>query len=139
MTRRAFLTIAAAGLPLRADAASETLDVIAAMAAALAEANPQGFLKPIDLKMLGYDTLARDVEGMLLQAEAHSSVVPISNEGDDFARTIVATWELRLKRRGGVRLDVRRQVVTLKFARQDKRWMIVELDPISLFAPPDFR
>jgi hypothetical protein len=139
MTRRVFL-FAGSALPLLADSTSDAWDVIAAMAAALAEDNPPGFMRPVDMKLPGYDTLSRDVQGMLAQSEAQSGINLISNEGDDFARTIVVEWELRLKRKGpDLRMDVRRQGVTLKLVRERKRWMVVSIDPISLFAPPNFR
>lgn len=139
MTRRLFV-LGCSALPLLADSASEAWDVIAAMAAALAEDNPPGFMKPIDMKLPAYDTLARDVEGMLAQSEAQSGINMVSNEGDDFARTITVEWELRLKRKGtDLRMDVRRQGVTVKLVRDRKRWTVISLDPISLFAPPNFR
>lgn len=141
MTRRSLIALAAAAaLPLRADPATEVWDVVASMAAALAENNAPGFLKPLDLSMPGYDVIARDVEGMLMQAEAHSGINAIRNEGDDSTRTVEVDWELRLRRKGDdLRIEVRRRNVTARFTRQGKRWVVVQLDPISLFAPPNFR
>lgn len=143
MTRRRFIAVSAglAAMPhLRADSASEVWDVIAAMAAALAEDNAPGFLKPVDLKTPGYDLLAQDVTGMLLQAEVESGILPVRNEGDDWSRTVEVNWELRLRRKGNdLRTETRRRTVTLRFTREGKRWQVIHLDPISLFAPPNFR
>jgi hypothetical protein len=142
MTRRELLVLmgSAAALPVRADSASEVWDVVAAMAAALAEDNAPGFLKPVDLRTPGYDLLAQDVTGMLMQAEAQSGILPVRNEGDDWGRTVEVNWELRLRRKGNdLRTETRRVPVTLRFVREGKRWKVVGMDPISLFAPPNFR
>jgi hypothetical protein len=127
-------------LTARAGPASEVWDVVARMAAALAEDNPPGFLKPLDPRMPGYIELVTSVNGMLMQAQAHSGISAISNEGTDRERTVQLDWELRLTRKGNdLRIDVRRQTVTLKFTREDKQWRVTSLDPLSFFAPPDFR
>ena len=142
MKRREFLAVcgAAAALPARADSASEVWDVIASMAAALAEDNAAGFLKPINLSTPGYDVLAQDVAGMLLQAEVESGILAMRNDGDDWSRTVEVDWYLRLRRKGNdLRTMNRRQKVTMRFTRDRKRWQVVHLDPISLFAPPNFR
>lgn len=141
MTRRTFL-LASAALPAiaAADPASDVWDVVSSMAAALAEDNAPGFMKSIDLRLPAYDTLSRDIAGMLAQSEPRSGVTLIRNDGDDYTRTIEVDWELRLKRKADdTRIEVRRRAVTMKLVRDRKRWMVVELDPISMFAPPNFR
>ncbi len=142
MRRRDLLAILAV-LPAsaaRADPASEIWDVVAKMAAALAEGNAPGFLKRLDPRMPGYVDLVTGINGMLMQADAHSGISAISNNGDDRERTLELDWELRLKRKGDdLRIDVRRQAVTVKFTREDSGWRVVSIDPLSFFAPPNFR
>jgi hypothetical protein len=142
MTRRtAVLLFSAAPLALRAaDSAADVWSVVAVMAAALAEDNPEGFIKALDPRMPGYDKLVAAARGIILQADVHSAITPIDNQGDDSARTLSVTWELRLTRKGDpTRMDVREEAVTLNFRRDGKRWLVTNVDPVSFFNPPDYR
>jgi hypothetical protein len=139
MTRRAALGILAAAIPVSADSESEVWDVIAAMAAALAEDNPPAFLKPIDPQIPGYGELSENLEAMVQQADVHSSIAPLGNEGNDVSRTLELDWELRLTRKGAApRMQVREQAIKVALHRDAKRWRVVKLDPVAFFAPPDF-
>ena len=108
-------------------------DTIAGMAAALAESNAPGFLEPIDKRMPGYDELKSNVEALVNQAEVHSGVNQITEDGDD----VTVDWELHIRSRGNdSQMEPRRATVKLRFEQQGKKWRIVGLAPVDLFAPP---
>jgi hypothetical protein len=136
MTRRLF-----AFLPvlLLADEASDAWDVIAAMAAALAEDNADGFLKRIDPKMVGYGDLSTNVTALIQQADVRSAISPIANEGDASARTLQLDWELHLKPKGNnVHSVSREEAITVQLDRLNTKWRITKLEPVAFFAPPQF-
>ncbi len=110
------------------------------MAASLAEDNVPAFLKLLDPKLPGYTTLAANVQAIVEQADAHSGITPMINEGSDTARTLQVDWELRLTRKGAEgRMLIREEAVSLTVRRDGKHWRVSKLDPLSFFAPPDFR
>ena len=142
MNRRVFL--AQAVLPLLAwgDAEADVWEVVAGMAAGLAEPNVAAFLKPIEQALPGYETLATNVRAMLDQAEVESNIRPLRNEGSETARTLELDWQLRLKRKAedgdGPRMVSREEAVTMRFRKDGKKWLVVKLEPLAFFAPPDF-
>ena len=136
MTRRVF-----AFLPvlLLADEASDAWDVIAAIAAALAEENAPAFLKRIDPKMPGYSDLSTNITALVQQADVQSVITPLANVGDSSERTLQLDWELRLKPKGDtVRMVMREEAVTAQLQLQNKKWLITKFEPIAFFAPPQF-
>jgi hypothetical protein len=136
MTRRALL-LTACVLPLRADSAREVWDVLAEAAAALGRDSIPEFLAAFDKGMPGYPQLRDDVTGMVRAAEVQCSIVPVSNEGDDRARTLELEWTFHLRSRDDTGRSVRRQqTVKVRFEKQGKHWRITGLDPLSLFVPP---
>ncbi len=141
MTRRTVIGVfAAAAVPVSADSASDAWDLIAGMAAALAEDNPPAFLKPIDPKMPTYGALADNVQAMVQQADAQSSISPLRNEGDDMSRTLELDWELRLTRKGEeTRTQVREVAITVQFRKEEGKWRVAKIEPVTFFAPPNFR
>ncbi len=141
MTRRAACALLAATVtPVRADSSAEAWDVIAAMAAALAEDNTPAFLRRLDPKMPGYDELAANVQAMVEQADIHSSISALNDEGGDTGRTLTLNWELRLTRKGEEpRMQVREKAVTIRLTRIKEKWNVVFIEPLAFFAPPDFR
>jgi hypothetical protein len=153
MNRRIFLAQAVLPVLLKAGPAADAWDVVAAMAAALAEDNASGFLNRIDDKMPGFGELSRNVTGMLLQANVQSSISPLANDGNDTARQLQLDWELRMKpkaltdplgtdfntQRGSEPLVEREEAVTVEFRRDGKKWKAIRLEPIAFFAPPNFK
>lgn len=110
-------------------------DTIAAMAAALAESNAPGFLEPIDKRMPDYDRLKSNIEALVTQSEVHSGINQITEEGND----LTVDWELHIRLRGDEsqsQMEPRHATVKLRFEQQGKKWRIVALEPIDLFAPP---
>lgn len=128
-----------AGLAL-ADASQDVYNLVASMASALAEDNATDFANSLSKDMPGRDAVIKDVRAMLAQANTASTVVPGENEGDDSKRTIAVEWTLNMKRRGeDVRSDQRRAEVTITAVREGKKWKVTSIEPLSFFAPPDFR
>ena len=108
-------------------------DTIAAMSAALADNNAAAFLEFVDRKMPGYERLKANVEALMDQAEVHSGVDQIVEDGNE----VTVEWELRIAPRGDPsRTEVRRETLRLKFERQEKRTKLVALDAIAFFEPP---
>jgi hypothetical protein len=153
MTRRIFLAQAFLPVLLKADAAADAWDVIAAMAAALAEDNASGFLKRVDEKMLGFGDLSRNINAMLQQANVQSAISPLANDGNDTARTLQLDWELRLKPKaltdplgtdlntqgGSAPLVRREEAITVDLRRDGKKWKVTKIEPAGFFAPPNFQ
>lgn len=140
MIRRLAIALVFAAGALHADASSEVFEVVASMAAGLAEDNVPAFTKPIDKALPELDRITTDLRAIIAQAEVTCSIERIQDEGDDNARTLVLDWSMRLKRRGsGQQVEQRREAVTLKLRRDGKKWTITSLGPLTFFAPPDFR
>lgn len=142
MTRRVFLAQALLPLVVSADDADDAWNVVAAMAAGLAEDNAPAFLKPIDRNMPGYEALATNVRAMLDQAEAQSSISALSNVGVEGTRTLQLDWQLHLKRKNAAldepRILTREEAVTVEFRKSGKKWLVVRIEPAGFFAPPNF-
>lgn len=140
--RTALALLAAAAIPTQAaDPESDAWETVAQMAAALADDNAEGFLNRVDPSTPGYDDLTSKIRAMLQQADVHSSISPLRNEGDAAARTLELDWELRLTRKSDgsePRMDVREQAVILDLRLDRKRWRASKIDPLSFFDPPDF-
>ncbi len=135
MTRRLFAFLPAL---LVADSSADAWDTVAAMAAALAEENADGFLKRIDAQTPGYDQLSSSIQALLTQTDVRSVITPLANDGTDSERTLQLDWELRLKpKNNDVRMSAREQAVTVRMRREKKGWKVVKIDPIAFFAPPD--
>jgi hypothetical protein len=137
MTRRLFALLPAL---LFADPAADAWDIVAAMAAALAEDNADGFLKRVDPKTPGFDDLSTAINALVQQTDVQSAITPLSNEGTDAERTLQLDWELRLKPKNDtVRMTTREQAVTLQMRHVKKTWIVIRIDPITFFVPPVFR
>ena len=87
--------------------------------------------------MPGYQKLRDDATGMLRAAEVQCSIEPVSNEGDDRARTLQMNWLFNLRSRDDTGRSTRRQEsVKCRFEKQGKKWRITAFEPLSLFVPP---
>ncbi len=90
--------------------------------------------------MPGYDELAANVQAMVEQADIHSSISALNDEGGDTGRTLTLNWELRLTRKGEEpRMQVREKAVIIRLTRIKEKWNVVFIEPLAFFAPPDFR
>ena len=133
MTRRGLL-LACAALPLCADDAQEIWDLFTALAAALSAGNSAEFLRHFDRSMPGYEMLQRDVTALVLQADLHSSIELLGNEG----HSVELDWYLQVvqKEDAGGSAE-RRERVRCRLEKQNKRWRIVSFAPLSFFTPPE--
>lgn len=130
-----------------ADAHDDVIEVIASMSAALSEITGNGagglaqgnvpkFMQAISKDMPNYDTLQNNITALVNQSEVSSSIQPVSEDGDDQARTINLDWSLEirsLEQDGPV--VRRREIVHCELRKEKKRWKIVALKPLDFFAP----
>ena len=110
-------------------------DTIAAMASALAENNPDSFLENVDKNMPGYERLKSNVQALTAQADIHSGIEQIVEEGDQ----VTVNWEMRIEPRNdlpSVESERRVETLHLKFVQAGKRWKLAGLDHIEFFEPP---
>lgn len=136
-TRRALLFAALAAASLRADSADEVWEVLSSVASDLSAGHGGEFLSAFDPAMPGYEELRNSVTALLGQADVQSSIELVSNEGDGRSRKVEVDWLLRITESTGVSGATSRQErVRCGFEKQGKRWRIVSMEPLALFAPP---
>ena len=136
--RRAFLFALAA--PLFADTHQEMLDLLRTLADALSQGNASLFLEHVDRSMPDYYKLEQYLEALASQDEVSCSIDFLKQTGSDQEQTLQLDWFLEihpLTLLGSV--DRRRQTVKLSLARKKKKWKIMHLEPVTLFAPPPVR
>ena len=129
------LAVMAASLCL-ADAAKETLDGVAVLAAGLSEGNASAFLAGISKSAPGYDSLAAQVRALVEQNEVSSSVSELSNDGDDNKRVLALDWYLEVKpKSGGLGMVRRRETIRCAFERvSKKKWIVTSIEPTKFFS-----
>ncbi len=133
MTRRCFLPVLAA--PLLAGS-EDAMDILTAVASALSEGNPIAFLQAFDRDMPGYTLIESNVTALTSQTDIVCSIDILKESGDDNTRSAEVDWFLQLRaksERGPV--ERRRQIVTVKVGRRNKKWKIVAFDPAAILAP----
>lgn len=136
MTRRLWLLASLVPL-LRADDTREAWDVLAGAASALGEGNAAGFLAAFDPSIPGFGTLRTDAQALVTAWDVQSSIELISSAVGEKGPEIEAEWLLHTKLRSdGTRTVRNRYSVKCRFARQGRRWKIVEFTPLAMFAPP---
>ena len=120
-----------------AEVPADVWRVFADAAEALANDDASGFLDQFDRNMPGYSALRTNVEALLNANQVISTVVAISDEGDNHTRSLELDWLLALneKHNPDVRRETRRSVVKVRVERQGKRWKIVALEPVDSFRP----
>lgn len=129
--------LAALAAPVFAASQESPLDFITKMASALSEGNGLAFLDRVDHRMPDYQTLERNILALTAQNEVLSSVERLKDEGDENTRNLELDWFLQIRSRetnGGI--ERRRQTVKCGIERQKKKWKVMSLAPVSLFAPP---
>ncbi len=120
------------------DSSAEVWDVVATMAAALAEPNDAAFMQPISKSFPQHGLVQRQVTALVQANDVVSSISLVSNEGDDQRRTIEVDWYLEIQPRApGGSLNRRRENVKLSLTKTGKRWMITSLSPVEFFAIPN--
>jgi hypothetical protein len=120
-----------------ADAHDDVAAVVTDMAGALTEVNVPKFMAAFNKDMPGYGTLENNVTALVKQAEVSSAIQPLSEDGDDQARSIDLDWvlEVRSLEQDGPIVH-RREVIHCELRREKKRWKIVALKPLEFFGAP---
>jgi len=135
ITRRGWLIALAA--PLFADTRQETLDLFTALASALSEGNGFAFLDHVDHSMPNYQKLEQNVLALVAQNEILSSIDVLKQDGTDEEQDVELDWFLQIwSREVNGPLERRRQSVKCHLIRAKKKWKVMSLEPVSLFAPP---
>jgi hypothetical protein len=120
------------------DPAADVWDVVATMAAALAEPNEYAFMKPVSKSFEQYEMLERQVRTLVQTNDVVSAISPVTNEGDDKERQLEVDWYVEIKPQASKQTMTQRHLnVKLTLVKNGKHWMITTLSPISFFAPPE--
>lgn len=126
--------------PLLADTHQDINDFLNALAAALSEGNGAAFLDRVDHAMPDYYKFEQYVDALIAQDEVACSIDILKQEGDDQVQTLQLDWLLQIHPRDVIgNVESRRQTVKARLERKKKKWKIVALEPITLFAPPGVR
>ncbi len=119
-----------------ADPAQDSAAVITGLAAALTAGNVQLFMEPFDRAMPDYGQLGAEVAALIAQGQTESFIEITKNEGDDRARTIQASWDLRIQKGSDAMPTARREVnVVCKLELRGKHWRIVGFAPVDFLRP----
>ncbi len=132
--------LAFAAVPLAvADTHADVVDLFASMAAALADDNPDGFMRGFDKNMPDYDKLRGYMDGLVAEAEVGCLIEPIKDEGDDVKRSVDIDWTLDIRSRELAGPTVHRQeTVHVELVKDKKHWRIVSIKPLEFFEPAKF-
>ena len=137
MTRRALLLTAMAAPLAAADPAGEVWSLFTTIASALAAADASTFLAAFDRELSGFAGLRVDVAALVENYAVQSTIDPVSNEGDDRARTVELTWLLHLTSLSdSMKVTRRSETIHCRLAKQGRHWKIESFSPLSFFAPP---
>jgi len=128
-----------------ADAHDDVMEVVTSMAGALSEigngvalrtVNVSKFMSAFSKDMPDRDTLENKVTALANSGDISSSIEPLTEDGDEQARTIDLDWllEIRSLEQDGP-LVRRREVVHCELRKEKKQWKIIALKPIDFFAP----
>ena len=132
------LTLGTTAFAAAPDPAAQVWDVVATLAAALAQPNDAAFMKPIAKSFEQHDLIGRQVLALVQTNNVVSSISPVVNEGDDKQRTLEVDWYMEIQPHApGAELTQRRENIKLTLVKNGKRWMITSLTPVSFFAAPN--
>jgi len=119
------------------DPAQQVWNALTGMASALASADAVTFLSYFDKRMQGYDDIRNRVGALVTQYDIHSGIDPIENTGNQESRTLKVNWSMHLISHSPLEQVVQRQMaVTIRFAREGRRWKVVGFEPASALALP---
>ena len=137
---RRLLLLAFVATVVLADPRQEIYDLIGTMASGLSEANAGQFLKAFDPSMKGYADLEKNVRALVEQADVVSTIELVEDSGDDQQHSVTVDWLLQIApKQDGAALTRRQQNVKCRLEKQKKKWRIVSLEPLEIFAPPTFK
>lgn len=116
---------------------SPMIDLFARLAADLSAGNAPSFLRHFDKSMPGYGALAAQVNALVEQADASSSLEVARDEGVERSRQVEIDWILDVTGKGAAAPTERRhQTVKCRLELRGQRWIVTSLEPIEFFAPP---
>lgn len=123
--------------PLWATAEQDVLDLFTTLASALSEGNGIAFLDRVDHSMPEYNQLERNIMALTEQNEVLAAIDVLTDDGDGQMRHVTVDWLLQIRSRSETGpLVRRRETVTCRLEHVKKKWRVVSLAPITLFAPP---
>ena len=97
-------------------------------------ADPTWFLSLFDPGMPGYQDFASGITALLRRGDVNSSLVLVSNDGDDRRRTLLVDWDLEVMDIGTKTAAIQRQQqVKLQMDWREKGWRVAEVDPLAFF------
>ncbi len=131
------LTGLVAALMAFADVPADVWKVFTDAAEALANENLSGFLAQVDPNMPGYSALRTNVEALMNGNEVTSTIVPVTDAGDERKRSLELDWLLSVasQENPGMQTTSRRGIVKVRVERQAKGWKIVAIEPADFFRP----
>jgi hypothetical protein len=112
-------------------------ETVAVLAGAMAENNAEKFLAYLSPELK--TAMEANVRALLLRHEITSSISPLSNEGDDKKRTLDLDWYVEIRaRENEMAIERRRKTIRCVVEKNAKRrWVVTEITPADLFAPPN--
>ena len=120
-----------------ADPSQQVWDALTGMASALASADAVSFLSYFDKHMKGYEGIRNLAGALTTEYDVHSGIDPIENTGNQESRTLKVNWSMHLISHSPLEQVVQRQMaVTIRFARDGRRWKVVGFEPASALALP---
>ncbi len=136
MTRRALL-LAGVVSALQADDAADVWNLLTVMASALSDNKPDEFMNAFHREMPGYQDLRANIFDLLLAYEIQTSIEVLNEEGDNLSRSVELDWFLEIvEKQDTAAVTRRREIVRCRLSKQQKKWRITFLEPLSFFAPP---
>jgi len=107
----------------------QQMEVFRPVAEALANQDADAFLDQFDPKMPQFEKLRDEIQELFSMAqEIGSTVDVITDEGDEFKRTLDLDWLLKIDNNAP-----RRQIVKCRVEKQAKKWKITALEPVDFF------
>ena len=134
---RRLLLLAFVATVVLAEPRQEIYDLLGSMASGLSEGSAEQFLKAFDPSMKGYAELAKNVRALVEQSDVLSTIELVEDSGDDQQHSVTVDWLLQIgAKQDGAAVTRRQQNVKCRLEKQKKKWRIVSLEPLEIFAPP---
>jgi hypothetical protein len=119
----------------RADQASEARSQLEVIATALTTGNPVQAMTPFDKSYPNYDKLSNYFGG-LTNAFQIVNEIDVTGEEDTSTETkLTVSWTITLSDLGTNYTEQRRADVNVRLMLKDRKWKIVDFEPIAIFDP----
>jgi hypothetical protein len=122
-------------------AAEQTpLTVIANLATAFSEGDPDGVLRYFDSQMKDYGSIEANVEALAAQADVSCAIDIVKDDESNGIHKLDLDWFMELKSQGdNPQLERRRERVQVEMREIKGKWKIIALSPLSIFEPIHIR